>query len=171
MARVLLLLATFAALAAWAGAQGTAPPLSPADRVKLFKTNRTLIDNLVYHGEDLCRAEDPLKRAEACRKTTAVLAEYLGGAARDENPDRVAELADLLSVVVRDGLTPNLDEAERTIPPQSKELRERLTRTRDGAADDIDSVGRAVPPGKVGDSARVKAALEALAALKVQVKK
>jgi len=172
VARALLLLTTFATLAAWAGAQGTAPPLSPADRVRLFKTNRTLVENLVNDGTELADfGEDALRRAVTCRRTTAVLAEYLSGAARDQNPDRVAELADLMGVVVRDGLVPNLDEADRTIPAESRKLREQLAATQTGVTDDIDAVGRAIPPGKVGESAKVKAALESLAALKAKVKK
>src|SRR5262249_35033697 len=149
----LLLLTTFATLAAWAGAQGTAPPLSPADRVKNFKTNRTLVENLVNDGVALADAEDALARAAACRKTTAVLRESGSAAAKDQNPDGVAELADLMTVGVRDGLVPNLDEADRTIPPHSKKLRDQLAATQAGAVEAIDSVGAAVTPGKVGDSA------------------
>lgn len=168
MARAVLLLTTFAALAAWAGAQGTAPP-SPADRVKNFKANRTLVDNLVSDGIALADAEDALARAVACRRTTAVLAEYVGGAAREQNADRVAELADLMGLVVRDGLIPNLDEADRTIPLHSKPLRDRLAATQRGAAGDINSVGAAADG--VAGNARAKAALEALAALGARINK
>lgn len=166
MVRVLLLLISFAALAAWAGAQGPTPPLTAADKMKLFKSNRTLIENLVNHGIDLSAAGDPLKRAEECRKTAVTLANYLERAAKeDQSPDRVVELAGLMGEVVREGLAPNLDEAERTIPvesPQGKRVKE----LQNIVAADLDNVRSGIPAGKVGDNPKVKAALASLAELK-----
>lgn len=167
MARALLLLITFAALSAWAGAQGPSPSLSAADKMKLFKSNRTLIENLVNHGIDLSGADDPLKRAEECRKTAVTLANYLERAAKeDQNPDRVAELAGLMGEVVGEGLAPNLDEAKRTFPPQSPQAR-RIRELNEAVAVDLDGVRTAVPAaGKVGENVKVRAALAALAELK-----
>ena len=167
MFRVLLLLTTFAALSAWAGAQGPVPPLAAADKLKLFKSNRTLLDNLVSHGIDLSGADGPLKRAEECRKTAVTLGNYVERAAKeDKNPDRVAELAGLMGDVVRDGLAPNLDEAERTYTPDSPGGK-RVKELQGIAATDLDNVRAAIPTnGKVGDNPKVKAALAALAELK-----
>lgn len=167
MARVFLLLMTFATLATWAGAQGPTQSLSAADKAKLFKSNRTLIENLVNHGIDLSDADDPLRRAEECRKTALTLANYLERAAKDDqNPDRVAELAGLMGDVVRDGLAPNLEEARRTIPPGSPQGK-RAAELPDIVSADLDGVRNAIPSGsKVGDNAKVKTALESLTALK-----
>ena len=169
MARVPLLLVSFAVLAAWAGAQGTSPPLNPADRVKLFKTDRALLDQLVNHGIDLSKADNPLKQAQECQATARTLAVYLRRAAEDEkNPDRVAEMAGLLAEMVRDGLAPNLQVARQTFPatsPQGKQVAE-LGET---VLKDLDDWA-APPAGKVGESEKVKAALEALSALKAKLK-
>ncbi|MBA4191853.1 MAG: hypothetical protein C0467_28065 [Planctomycetaceae bacterium] len=166
MVRVLLLLTSFTALAAWAGAQGPTPPLSAADKIKLFKSNRTLIENLVNHGIALSSVDAPLKRAEECRRTAVTLGNYLERAAKeDRNPDRVAELAGLMGDVVRDGLAPNLDEAERTTPAESPDGK-RVKELQTIVATDLDNVRLAVPAGKVADNAKVKAALAALAELK-----
>jgi len=164
--RVLLLLISFATLAAWAGAQGPTPPLTAADKMKLFKSNRTLIENLVNHGIDLSAADKPLTRAEECRKTAVTLGNYLERAAKeDRNPDRVAELADLMGNVVRDGLAPNLDEAERTTPAESPDGK-RVKELQTIVANDLDNVRSTIPAGKVADSPKVKAALAALTDLK-----
>ena len=68
MRRTLFTLVAFTALAAWAGAQGPPPPLPAAVQVKQFKANRILIENLVDHGIDIANADNPLRRAEECRK-------------------------------------------------------------------------------------------------------
>lgn len=168
MFRALLLLTCFATLAAWAGAQGPVPPLSAADKAKLFKANRTLVENLVNHGLDLSSAADPVKRAEECRKTAITLGNYVERAATDDkNPDRVVELTGLMCEVVRDGLAPLLDDAERTIPPESPQGK-RVKELQSLAAADIDAVRNAVPAGKVGDNPKVKAALAALTDLKAK---
>ncbi|MCE9567732.1 MAG: hypothetical protein K8U57_37505 [Planctomycetes bacterium] len=165
MVRLLLLLISFATLAAWAGAQGPTP-LAAEDKMKLFKSNRVLIENLVNHGIDLSDANDPLKRAEECRKTAVTLGNYVERAAKeDQNPDRVAELANLMGEVVRDGLAPNLDEAERTNTPESPQGK-RVKELLKIAAADLDNVPAGIPAGKVGDNAKVKAALASLAELK-----
>jgi hypothetical protein len=173
VARVTLLLITFAALAAWAGAQGPAPPLSAEQRAQLFKKNRTLLENLVENGIGLSSADSPLNRAEACQATAVTLGNYLKRAAtEDQDPHRVAELADLMAGVVRDGLLPNADEAERTIPPQSRAERDRLARVQNAAAAELDAIRNLVPAGgKVGDSEKARAAIEALAGLKDRIKK
>ncbi|MBA4065449.1 MAG: hypothetical protein C0501_17395 [Isosphaera sp.] len=170
MARVAVLLTTAAALAGWAGAQGPPPPLAPADRLALFRANRTLLDNLVSDGVALSDATDPLRRAEGCRKTVRTLVNSLGRAAtEDRNPDRVAELADLVGEVVRDGLAPNLAEAAATTPPDSPEAK-RLREVRDKAAADLDEVGAVVPAAPVGAHPQVQTALEKLAALRAKLK-
>lgn len=168
MRRSLLTLVAFTALAAWAGAQGPPAPLPAAVQVKQFKTNRILIESLVDHGIDLANAENPLQRAEECRKTARTLANYLERAAGDENPDRVAELASLFGEVVRDGLVPNLEAAQREIRPGDPR-EQQLATLRRLAGSDLSGARAAIPAsGKFAQSDKVKAALEVLDRLKTK---
>jgi hypothetical protein len=170
--RVALLLVVFAALAAWAGAQGPPPPLSAADRAKLFKTNRVLLANLVNDGIDLAKAGNLVERAEGARKTARTLANYMQLAAeKDQDADRVAELAGLMADVVRDGLVPNLEEGRRTFPPESKNGKELAVVQKQLTEDLTFATTEAVPAGPVAASEKVKAALARLAELKSKLGK
>ena len=161
MRRALFTLVAAAALCAWAGAQGPAPTLEPADQVKLLKTNRILIGNLVDDGLALANAGNPLERATACRGTARSLANALMVAAGNDDPDRVAELADLMTEVIQEGLVPNLEVAERTVQPGSPQAA-RLAELKTIAAQDLDDIGTAVPAGtQLTDNQKVKAALGA----------
>jgi len=133
--------------------------------MKLFKSNRVLIENLVNHGVELSASETSIARASECRKTAVTLANYLERAAKDDqNPDRVSELAGLMGDVVRDGLVPIMDEA-KDIPPDSPDGK-RFAALRETVVADLDNVRTGIPAGKVGDNAKVKAALASLAELK-----
>jgi hypothetical protein len=169
VARVLLVLSSFAVLAAWAGAQGEPPALAPAQRAKLFATDRALLDQLVNHSIDLSKADNPLKQAQESQATARTLAVYLKRAANEEkDADRVAEMAGLLEEMVRDGLAPNLQTARRTYPLGTPGHAE-VVKLGEAAAKDLDdwTAGFA---GDIGASAKVKEALEALAALKSKLK-
>jgi hypothetical protein len=169
VARVMLLLVTFAALAAWAGAQGGPPPLSPEDRAKLFKADRALLDQLVDHSIHLSKADNSLKQAQAAQASARTLANYLERAAKDEqDPDRVAEMTALLTELTRDGLAPNLKVARRDNPKGSPGY-EAVKKLGETALKDLDDVKSAIPAGKVADDAKVKAALAALAALRPEL--
>jgi hypothetical protein len=168
MRRTLFTLVAVTALCAWAGAQGPPSQLSAATQVKQFKANRLLIENLVDHGIYLAEADNPLLRADECRKTARTLANHLSRAIAEQEPDRVAELANLFGEVVRDGLMPNLDEAKKMIPPGSPDS-ERLRDVNESANSNLNEVRKALEtPGKVGDSDKVKAALKTLEALKLK---
>jgi hypothetical protein len=170
MRRFLVTLFAFVTLAAWAGAQSPSPPLSAATQAKLFKSNRMLLENLVYHGIDLAEADRPLQRAEECRKTAATLANYLERAAEDQDPDRVVELADLMGNVVREGLVPNLNAAQVEIRPEDPRAPQ-LAKVRKNAKDELDSLSDKIPTqGKVGDNQKVKEAIAAVQALKANLK-
>lgn len=156
MTRWTATLLIFAALSAWAGAQGPAPGLTAADQIRLLKANRTLIGHLVDHGLDLADADTPLQKARECRKTAQSLANELQLAADAQDADRVVELTGHFFIVMRDALVPNLDEAKRTIHPDSPDAAE-LKKLREKAAADLDAVRAAIPTtGKVGDNAKVK---------------
>jgi hypothetical protein len=171
MRRSLVTLMTLLALAAWAGAQNPAAPLAAEDQVKLFKSNRLLIEGLVTQSITLAGKDRPLDRADECRKTAAILAGSLGRAAEDQDPDRVLELAGLLKEVVREGLVPNLNQAQTEITagdPQEA----RLKSVREGTSRDLDELPGKIPTeGKVATNQKVKEAIEAILALKAGLKK
>ncbi len=170
MRRFLVTLVAFAALAAWAGAQGSPPSLDAATQEKLFKSNRILLENLVGHGIDLANADNTLQRAEECRKTATTLANSLGQAADDRDPDRVVELASLMGDVVRNGLLPNLDEAQKDIRPGDPRYAQ-LQKVRETATRDLDNLSKIPTEGKLADDQKVKETIAALLALKDRLKK
>jgi hypothetical protein len=171
MRRSVLTLVAVAVLAAWAGAHGagTHNSLDAATQAKLFKSNRTLLENLVTHGIDLADADRPLQRAEECRKTATTLVNYLGRAAEDQDPDRVVELASLMGDVIRDGLVPNLDDARKEIRPGDPRFAQ-LMKVSENATRDLDGLSHLPTEGKVGESQKVKDAIAALQALKGRLK-
>ena len=129
--------------------------------MKQFKTNRILIEDLVDHGIDLSKADNPLHRADACQRTARTLANYLERAAGNEDPDRVAEFANLYGEVVRDGLVPNLEAAKKLITDPKSPDALRLKQLSDRARGDLEGVRKSMPTeGKVAESEKVKSALQ-----------
>src|SRR5688500_7209105 len=119
MARWVYLLTTFAVLAAWAGAQNTAPPLSAEDKLRLLKANGTLLDNLVRDGVALSAADTPEDRAARCRSASLALANEIQKAATAEDAERVAELIVLFRDLVKDGLVPTITDGLNVVNPVS----------------------------------------------------
>lgn len=157
------------ALAAWAGAQ--APPrssLSAAEQLRLHRANRVLLADLVERGLDLGQANHPVDRAEACRKTARVLGVALVQAGEANDADRVAELANHLERVVRDGLVPMLDEAKRNIHAESPDA-VRLKSVRQTAVSDLDGATSALP-AKVSENPRVREVVGSLGSLREKIK-
>ena len=165
-----LTLAMFLTLAAWAGAQGPAPAL-PADvQLRMLRENRLLLNDLVERGVALSGTDDPVSRAEECEKTVRSLGAAVRRAAEAQNPDRVAELGDHLEAVLRDGLIPNLEEADRTVTPASPEWA-RLQEVRKRAVGGLDELRDALPTtGKVGENGKVKDLRDKLDGFKARVK-
>jgi hypothetical protein len=162
MARWLYLLTAFAALAAWAGAQNPAPPLSAEDKLRLLKANSALIDNLVRDGVALSVADTPERRAEECRKSSLALAHEIQRAAAAEDAERVAELTVLFRNLVRDGLVPVINDGLSVVPPQSPAFK-KLREVRGYAAADVTDLKAKIPASaKLSDNARVKESLKQL---------
>ncbi len=171
MRRALLIPLAFLALSAWAGAQGPPTTLDAATQVKLFKSNRLLLEQLVDHGIGLANADGPIHRAEECRKTATTLANSLSRAAEDQDPERVVELAGLMGDVIRNGLVPNLNDAQNGLNPDSPGATQ-LAKVRANAGRDLDELPQRIPnEGKVADSQKVRDALAALQSLKASVGK
>jgi hypothetical protein len=159
MARWLYLLTTFAVLAAWAGAQNPAPPLSAEDKLRLLKANGTLIDNLVRDGVSLSAADTPEDRAARCRSTSLALANEIQKAATAEDAERVAELIVLFRDVVKDGLAPTIADGLKVVNPVSPAAA-KLREVRGDAARDVTNVKSAA--GKWAENPRVKDVLKQL---------
>lgn len=117
-------------LSAWVGAQAPERVLPAADRARLFQHHRILAGRLVDHGLDLATSYHPLERAEECQRTARTLGQALHRAAQEQDASRLNQLSDLLVFVVREGLAPNLHEADRLISPHSPEAK-RLRDIRD----------------------------------------
>jgi hypothetical protein len=170
MPRVLFTLFVFATLSAWAGAQGPAAGLSAAERLKMLRTNRMLIENMVDHGIDMANADTPLKRANECHRTARTLANAMQQAAVDQNADRVAELCGHVDAVLREALAPNLQQARRDLRPGSPDESE-FKKLRESALRDFDGLRDAIPPtSKVAADAKVKEAFGKLESLRDMLK-
>ena len=159
MARWVYLLTAFAVLAAWAGAQNPAPPLSAEDKLRLLKANSTLIDNLVRDGIAMSAADTPEDRAARCRSAALALANEIQKAAAAEDAERVAELIVLFRDVVKDGLVPTINDGLKVATPESPSAR-KLREVRGETAADVVNVKTAV--GKWGENPRVKESLKQL---------
>lgn len=164
MARSLYLLTVFVALAAWAGAQGPAPsePLSAEDKLRLHRSNSTLIGELVRDGVKMSRAGRPVDRAARCRDASQSLVNAIKDAAKAENAERVAELTNLYRELVREGLVPAMTEAKKNVTPESPDART-LNTVRELSANNVRDLKATLPTtGKLADSPRVKDALKQL---------
>jgi hypothetical protein len=171
MGRSGVTLLVFLVLAAWAGAQSPgAPVLTAAKRLELHRANRTLLRDLIDSGVKLADAERMPDRAEACQKTAHALGIALRKAAEARDTDRVAELGEHLTAVVRDGLVPILDEGTRTIPAESPDA-VRLKAVRVTAVEDLDWARSAIPGSGTGaESDRVRALAGTLDGLREKLK-
>jgi hypothetical protein len=165
MTRTALTLLALVALSVWASAQNATAPQT-ADHVRLLALNNTLLDSLLDRALDVSNAGNALERAERCRKATATLGSELRTVAADPaaDPDRVAELSDHLTAVVRDGLAPTLAEARGQHHPGSPGY-ERLKKVYADAKAELELTRNAIPTdGKVGRSQLVKGATQKLTA-------
>jgi hypothetical protein len=163
MTRTALTLFALAGLSVWASAQNPAPGLTAGEQLRLFQSNRTLLDGLIDHGLKLSDANTPLDRADECRKAADTLGLALRQAAAESDADRVAELSDHLTAVVRDGLTPSLAQARRDIHPASADF-ERLKRVHADTHQSLAETRQALQSDEgVGRSARVRDARAKLA--------
>ncbi len=108
-------LVVFAMLAAFAGAQGTKPPLTAAQQQQLFQRNRATVAALVDSSLEISRSNDYVARARSYRKVAMQLQRDLDHAAGDSDATRIAELGSHLDTVLRQGLAPSLRAAHQQI--------------------------------------------------------
>jgi hypothetical protein len=160
--RTALTLTLLAGFSLWASAQDQAPV---HQQLTQFEANRLLLNQLIDHGLNLSSDEtsgSPLARAEECRLAAAHLAAALQ-AAPGSDPERVAELSDVIVAVVRDGLVPNLTQAGEDIKPGSQEY-EKLTKLSERSSRDVTGFVDSFPTGgRLDQSPKVAAARGRLA--------
>jgi hypothetical protein len=96
---------------------------------------------LVDHGLDLAASRHPLERAEECHRTARTLGHALHRAAQEHDISRLNQLTDLLTLVIGEGLAPNLREAAQLISPQSPEAK-RLRDIRDRSRGELSHLRR-----------------------------
>lgn len=156
MRRFATTVAVLALLATWAGAQSSNPAPLAGDQLKLFQSNRELLENLIEHGIELANADSPVARVKACHESAKDLGRALRDAAGLDDADRVAELGDHLTAVIRHGLVPTIDDARKTIPvgtPADQELVELTLRV----TADTRQFELSIPAlGKLATSVKVK---------------
>lgn len=156
MTRFAATLAILTAFAAWAGAQSNPSAPLAAEQLRLFQSNRELLENLVEHSVELANADTPVAKVKACRASAKDLGRALRDAADRDDPDRVAELGDYLAAVLRHGLAPAINEARRTIPAGTAAEAELAEQAR-AATEDAKAFELSIPAlGKVGASAKAK---------------
>lgn len=143
------------ALAACASGQPSAGPTA-AEQLRLFTKNRDLLEGLVEHTVALANADTPVAKVRACHASARDVGRALKDAADRDDADRIAELSEHLTAVIRHGLAPTIGAARDVIPagtPAAKELQEVSAL----AADDAKAFELAIPAlGKAGASGRVK---------------
>lgn len=156
MTRFATTFAVLVALAAWSGAQSNPSAPLAGEQLKLFQSNRELLEHLVEHGVDLANADTPVAKVKACRASAKDLGRALRDAADRDDPDRVAELGDHLAAVLSHGLLPTIDEARRIVPAGTAAEAE-LVVLMGAAADDAKAFELTIPAlGKIGASAKAK---------------
>ena len=172
MLRSGVLLVSFLVLSAWAGAQAPGKPdMTAAERLRLHRANRILLADLVDSGVKLGNASHPVARAELCQGAARVLGIALRKAAESQDTDRVAELGEHLTLVVRDGLVPILDEGRQTIPPESPDG-VRLKAVRESAVGDLNWARSSLPTaGQVAENDKIRTLCSALDGLRELLKK
>lgn len=167
-ARPLLVLAAFAALAAWVSAQTGTGPLA-ADHLQVLKQNRSLYEDMTRHGLALADRHTSLDRADECRRMADRLGREVEDAARRGDADRLAEVSGHLQSVAADGLAPNLAAARRDITPKSADYK-RLQEVHQQAFDGLTRSADAIPAtGDLANSTKAQTAREQLAAAAARI--
>jgi hypothetical protein len=149
-------------LAAWASAHGSGG--LTADRLRMLHDNRPLLEDLLDRGLIVAEKQSPLERADECLNTTNRLARELRSAVYVSDPDRIAEVSDLLKQVVSDAFVPNLVAARNEVPVASDGYK-RMKLIHRQAHTDVTALVEQIPTeGQLGAVTRVQLARERLTA-------
>jgi hypothetical protein len=117
MRKLILPLFVFAAIAGWTSAQGP----TASEHLKMLKTNRELLLELMDQGVEMSNANTSLKKAERCQKVAGQLSRAMKQANDRDDTERMSELGDQLAAIIGSGLMPNLQSARDHIPVGSAE--------------------------------------------------
>jgi hypothetical protein len=102
------------------GASVSAP--APAERLRLFRRNRGLIEKVVQSGLLLAAERDPLRCAQCCADLAESLAIEIKDAAHSKEGSRVAELGQHLRDLLKQGVAANVTTVRSQVekaPPDS----------------------------------------------------
>lgn len=153
------------ALTAWPTAHSQ-PPLTTAEQTRLFQAHRLVLGQLIDNGLDLARANSSLERVEGSRRLTQTLVQALSRAIDEPEPDSAIEYGNHLTRVVKEALSPTLQEAEETIPAESPEAA-RLKAIRQGSIEALSAAIAALPErGRLASQPPVRQLREELAGLR-----
>lgn len=143
-------------LSVWASGQSANSGPLAWEQLKLFESNRDLLEELVEHSVDLANADTPVAKVRACHESTKALGRALRDAADRDDADRVAELGDHLTAVINHGLVPTIDDARKTVPVGTQAEKELFELT-SVATQDAERFELTIPAmGKVGASNKVQ---------------
>lgn len=142
------------------------PPLTTAEQTHLLQAHRLVLGQLIDNGLDLARANSSLERVEGSRRLTRTLVQALGRAMDDPEPSYAVEYGNHLKRVVKEALTPTLQEAEETIPSESPEWA-RLKAIRQGSIEALSAAIAALSePGRPARQPQMQRLREELANLR-----
>jgi hypothetical protein len=108
----------FLALMALAAGQAQPARLTPSQQQQLFARHRVMIAALVDGSIEIAATGDQIQRSRSYRKIVMEFQKSLDQAAGEEDPGRVAELGKHLDTILRRGLAPSLQEANRQVGPK-----------------------------------------------------
>jgi hypothetical protein len=129
------------------------PTPTPAEQLRFWELNRTLLAGLVEHGLKLSQATTPVERVSECREAAQTLAGATEGAS---GTDRATELAGYLADVYAEGLVPALEAARAEIPAGSPHW-DTLRKIERDTSDTVQRIAETLPPGPARDRlARLK---------------
>ena len=107
-----------AALAALVSAQGSKPGLTASQQQQLFQKNWAMIQMLVDSSLEISsQSGDYIHRSRSYRKVIMEFQKELVTSANGTDARRVAEIGKHLDTVMRQGLAPSLQAAQRQIGP------------------------------------------------------
>ncbi|QEL15925.1 hypothetical protein [Limnoglobus roseus] len=145
-------------LTAWVSGQPAATGPTAGEQLHMFQRNRDLLENLVEHSVELANANTPVGKVRACHESTKDLGRAIKDAADRDDADRVAELSEHLTAVIKFGLVPTVDDARTIIPVGTPDYQQLLDLTAQ-ANGDAERFELSIPAlGKIGASNKVSEA-------------
>jgi hypothetical protein len=115
----------------------TAAPPAPEERVRLFRRNRTLIEQVVQGGLWLAAEKDPVRCAELCANLAEGVAAEMRDALQQKESSRAADLGQHIGALLKQGVAANVSNMRSQIEqaPDGSSLRKKLDEEFQGVHD------------------------------------